>query len=119
MSAARSRFLGGIAAVRNALTAVSTAALMSSCSGAGSGGAGRPAFERAMIEREKITAEQARCISGYVFAVYDAAQIAVIDEQGITGLPSPEWAEYGHAFMGCLFHDDGEPPPSDSPTSVP
>ena len=59
-----------------------------------------------MVVRERISDAQARCVSRYVFAAYDAQQIAVIETKGITALASPFWAEYGHAFLACTLYDE-------------
>jgi len=75
------------------------------------GGVDQRDFERSLAERERITSEQARCVGRYVFAAYTDAEIRQIRADGFTSLSSPRWAEYGHAMVTCLFHDElaGEP----------
>jgi hypothetical protein len=96
--------------------------LASSACGRGGGGVDGRSFERSLVERERISSEQARCVSRYVFAAYADDEIRQIVDDGIASLPSPRWAEYGHAVVTCLFHDElaGESlsaPASPSPTS--
>ena len=67
---------------------------------------GRHDFEVRLVEREKITDDQARCVSDYVYAGYEPAAIQVIYDKGLTSLPSPLWSEYAHAMVACLFHDE-------------
>lgn len=91
--------------------AVAGLALTSCRSGdpvAGSGPAtiDRSTFAARVIEREKVTEQQAQCVTDYVFAGYQAEDIRVIYEQDFTILPSSKWGEYGHALVGCTLHDE-------------
>jgi hypothetical protein len=112
----------GLAAV---LLVVLVIALAGAC-GAGPDATGsspsveRRSFEARLVERDRITDEQAQCVSDYVYAGYQPEEIRVIYDEDFTALPKNRWNEYGHAMVGCLFHDQLVPStgPSDpSPVS--
>ena len=91
------------------------------CSRTGGAGIDERSFERTLIERERITPDQARCVSRYVFAEYSDAEIRVIHDERFTALSSPRWSGYGHAMVACVIADgpEGESlaaPSSPSPT---
>jgi|EndMetStandDraft_5_1072996.scaffolds.fasta_scaffold476429_2 hypothetical protein len=76
-------------------------------------------FEARLIEHEKITDDQARCVSSYVYSgYYDPASIRIIYDKGFTSLPSGLWGEYAHAMVACVLHDElipgSGPPPGAS-----
>jgi hypothetical protein len=63
-------------------------------------------FQKKLVEREKITPEQAKCVSDHVFADYDNPSVRLIAEQGITSLPSTRWAPYTYAMVECVMGKD-------------
>jgi hypothetical protein len=66
----------------------------------------RPAFERQLVEQEDLTVEQAGCVGDYVFDAYEAQEIRVIHEEGMTKLPWLRWGEYAYAMVACVIHDE-------------
>lgn len=90
-----------------------SAALFGAACGGGGGGIDEDTFADGLSSRDGLTAEQARCVTGYVFDAYDEREITLLHDVGLRALPSPRWAEYGHAVIGCLYHDGptGSAPP--------
>jgi hypothetical protein len=86
------------------------AVLLVSLAACGSDGSSvqQASFEQRLVDRQGISADEARCVSGYVFDGYSDDEIRLLYDTGLSALPSPLWAEYGHAMLGCLFHDDLE-----------
>jgi hypothetical protein len=92
--------------------------LATACAGRGVGQGrervDREAFERGMMERERITAEQAHCFSQGIFEFYRPDEIRQIDDDGFTALPVPRWSGYQRLMGRCLFSGQlaGLPPPT-------
>lgn len=73
--------------------------------GAG-GGVARDDFEAELVDRERITDDEAGCVGDYVYDAYTDGEIELLHESGINDLPSGRWAEYMHAMVACTMHDD-------------
>jgi hypothetical protein len=98
--------MGRRAGARTALLLVSLAVAGLVACGPSDDAVDEGSFERHLVEQEGLTPDQSRCVGRYVFAAYSPQDIETIREDGLTALPNWQWAEYGHAMVGCLFHDE-------------
>lgn len=98
---------GSLRATAAALVIASLLAITVGCASDDEGpAADRGAFGRAMEERYGIDEDTAACISGYVVEDYDAAEIAVLIDEGMAGLPQARWEGYLNATVTCITHDE-------------
>jgi hypothetical protein len=76
------------------------------------------AFQQRLVDRERITPGQARCVGDQVFGAYDDAAIRTISEQGVIALPSPRWAPYTYAMVECVMGDELAVPVASTPAGT-
>jgi hypothetical protein len=79
----------------------------------------RRTFERGLIEQERITAEQARCVSQGIFEFYRPDEIRRIHDDGFSALPQLRWSGYQRVMGRCLFRDELARLPPPTPPELP
>lgn len=87
--------------------------------GSGARGPDQRTFERRMMERERITAEQAACVSRIIFETYRSDEIRQIYDDGVSVLPSMSWTAYVRALFQCVLSDELAGPSGPGPGTPP
>lgn len=91
------------------LVGLSTLAVASVATGCGSAGddttVSRSRFEVEMQERYATTADEAACITGFVYDEYDGTAIRALYDEGVTALPQAVWDPFVHSVIGCTIPD--------------
>jgi hypothetical protein len=79
---------------------------VAACSDGGSSAPDPAAVQRALIDREGLTAAEAGCVTRFLEDGYEDDALQLLVDEGIESLPSPLWGEYVISMLTCTMGDE-------------
>lgn len=66
----------------------------------------RAAFSQRLIERDRLSVDEARCVTEYVYAENPPEAIERFYDDRLASVSMVYWNSYGHSVAACSFADD-------------